>query len=107
MSLVSSVLGGARLPLIPQQFVHYDLHALDLGMFPAIPAERFKQVGNAAGMGAKRALISTVQRSEASRIARTSHYVELAGSPVFNKNFIQAVQLGRYRLRDGKREEVD
>ncbi len=81
--------------------------ALDLGMFPAIPPERFRQVGNAAGMGAKRALISTAQRSEAAKIARTAHYIELAGSPVFNKNFIQAVQLGRYRLRDGKREEVD
>ncbi len=81
--------------------------ALDLGMFPTIAVERFRQVGNAAGMGAKRALISTQQRSEADAIARTSHYIELAGSTVFNKNFIQAVQLGRYRLRDGKREEVD
>ena len=80
--------------------------ALDMGMFPALPLERFSQVGNAAGMGAKRTLISTVERNEAVAIASEARYVELAGSPGFNKNFIQAVQLGRYRLLDGKREEL-
>jgi uncharacterized 2Fe-2S/4Fe-4S cluster protein (DUF4445 family) len=64
-------------------------------------------VGNAAGMGAKRALISTDQRAEARAIATKSRYVELAGSPAFNQNFIQAVQLGRYRLAKGKREELN
>jgi uncharacterized 2Fe-2S/4Fe-4S cluster protein (DUF4445 family) len=58
-------------------------------------------------MGAKRALISTDQRAEARAIAAVAHYIELAGSPSFNKNFIQAVQLGRYRLRHGKKEDVD
>ena len=81
--------------------------ALDLGMFPAIPIDRFKQVGNAAGMGAKRTLISTQQRSEARAIAAEAVYVELAGSAAFSRNFIQAVQLGRYHLRDGKRKELD
>jgi uncharacterized 2Fe-2S/4Fe-4S cluster protein (DUF4445 family) len=81
--------------------------AVDIGMLPALALEHFHQVGNAAGMGAKRALISTGQRKEAARIAEEAHYLELAGSPIFNKNFIQAVQLGRYRLRNGKREEVD
>ena len=81
--------------------------ALDIGMFPALPPERFRQVGNAAGMGAKRALISTDQRSEARAIATGAQYTELAGSPNFNQNFIQAVRLGRYRLVNGKREEAD
>ncbi len=81
--------------------------AVDIGMFPAIPLERFRQVGNAAGMGAKRALISTEQRAEAITIAATARYIELAGSPSFNQNFIQAVQLGRYGLHEGKREEAD
>lgn len=80
--------------------------ALDLGMFPALPLERFRQVGNAAGMGAKRALISTDQRAEARTIAAQAHYVELAGSPAFNQSFIKAVQLGRYRLANGKREDA-
>jgi uncharacterized 2Fe-2S/4Fe-4S cluster protein (DUF4445 family) len=81
--------------------------AVDIGMFPAMALERFRQVGNAAGMGAKRALISTQQRTEACTIAATARYVELAGSPSFNQNFMQAVRLGRYRLRDGKREEIN
>lgn len=81
--------------------------ALDIGMFPAIPLERFKQVGNAAGMGAKRALISLSQREEAKRIAAKAEYMELAGNAAFNRNFIKAMQLGRYRLRDGNREEED
>jgi uncharacterized 2Fe-2S/4Fe-4S cluster protein (DUF4445 family) len=81
--------------------------AVDLGMFPAIRLDRITQVGNAAGMGAKRALISTEQRSEAKAIAAEATYIELAGSSAFSRNFIQAVQLGRYRLRDGKRKEVN
>jgi uncharacterized 2Fe-2S/4Fe-4S cluster protein (DUF4445 family) len=81
--------------------------AVDIGMFPPVPIERFRQVGNAAGMGAKRALISTAQRAEARTIAATARYIELAGSPRFNQNFIQAVQLGRYRLGDGKRQEAE
>lgn len=80
--------------------------AVDIGMLPALPLERFHQVGNAAGMGAKRALISTAQRAEARAIAAQAHYIELADSPSFNRNFILAVQLGRYRLLDGKKEEV-
>jgi uncharacterized 2Fe-2S/4Fe-4S cluster protein (DUF4445 family) len=80
--------------------------AVEIGMFPPLPLDRFKQVGNAAGMGAKRALISTEERAEARAIAATARYVELAGSSRFNRNFIQAVQLGKYFLDDGDREEV-
>jgi uncharacterized 2Fe-2S/4Fe-4S cluster protein (DUF4445 family) len=80
--------------------------AVDIGMFPPIPLDHFKQVGNAAGMGAKRALISTEERAEARAIAAEAQYVELAGSSRFNRNFIQAVQLGRYYLDNGNREEV-
>ena len=32
--------------------------AIAVGMLPALPLDRFRQVGNAAGMGAKLALIS-------------------------------------------------
>jgi uncharacterized 2Fe-2S/4Fe-4S cluster protein (DUF4445 family) len=80
--------------------------AVDIGMFPPIPLDHFRQVGNAAGMGAKRALISTDERAEARAIAAEARYVELAGSSRFNHNFIQAVQLGKYYLDDGNREEV-
>lgn len=81
--------------------------AVDLGMLPPVPIERIHQVGNAAGMGAKRALISSTQRTEAGDIARKAQYLELAGNAVFNQNFIGAMQLGQYYLQNGKRKESD
>jgi uncharacterized 2Fe-2S/4Fe-4S cluster protein (DUF4445 family) len=44
--------------------------AIVIGMFPPLPLERFNQVGNAAGMGAKLALVSKEQRAKAAEIAR-------------------------------------
>lgn len=51
--------------------------AVTIGMFPALPRERFVQVGNAAGMGAKMALVSRRCREAAKEIARRVEYVEL------------------------------
>jgi uncharacterized 2Fe-2S/4Fe-4S cluster protein (DUF4445 family) len=81
--------------------------AIDLAMLPPVPVEKFRQVGNAAGMGAKRALISAAQRAEARKIAKMAHYIELAGNSSFNEAFISAMQLGRYYLQNGKRKEID
>jgi len=64
-------------------------------------------VGNAAGMGAKLALISLTSRSRAEAIASRVSYIELASSPGFQPTFMQASYLGRYRITDGKREEID
>jgi len=81
--------------------------AITIGMLPSLPLNRFRQVGNAAGMGAKLALISLSQRTDAQTIAARVHYIELASAPNFMQTFIQASYLGRYRIIDGKREEVD
>ncbi len=81
--------------------------AITIGMLPALPRERFRQVGNAAGMGAKLALISLSQRAEARAIASRVRYIELASAPHFTPTFTQASYLGRYRMRHGKREEID
>ncbi|MFC1911231.1 ASKHA domain-containing protein [Chloroflexota bacterium] len=81
--------------------------AVAIGMLPPIPLNRFRQVGNAAGMGAKLALISLRSRSQAETIASRVSYIELASSPGFQPIFVQASYLGRYRIIDGKREEVD
>ncbi|MGQ9628157.1 MAG: ASKHA domain-containing protein [Anaerolineae bacterium] len=67
--------------------------AVRIGMFPPLPLERFKQVGNAAGMGAKLALISMEQRAEAARIARLADYIELTGAPRFVEEFMYAMLL--------------
>jgi len=81
--------------------------AVAIGMLPSLPLNRFRQAGNAAGMGAKLALISLSQRAEAQAVASRVDYIELASAPNFEQTFIQAGYLGRYRIIDGKREEID
>jgi uncharacterized 2Fe-2S/4Fe-4S cluster protein (DUF4445 family) len=81
--------------------------AITVGMLPSLPLNRFRQAGNAAGMGAKLALISLAKRVEAKAIASQVKYIELAGTPNFEQTFIHAGYLGRYRLIDGKRKEID
>jgi len=44
--------------------------AIRVGMFPNLPLDRFRQVGNAAGMGAKQALISLDRRRVAQDIVK-------------------------------------
>ncbi len=67
--------------------------AVTIGMLPALPFERFKQVGNAAGTGARLALISQSQRAEAHQIAQKDGYIELAAVPNFNRKFAEATYL--------------
>jgi uncharacterized 2Fe-2S/4Fe-4S cluster protein (DUF4445 family) len=81
--------------------------AVVIGMLPSLPLDRFRQVGNAAGMGAKLALISLSKRAEAQAIASEVKYIELASAPNFSQAFMQASYLGRYRIIDGRREEID
>jgi uncharacterized 2Fe-2S/4Fe-4S cluster protein (DUF4445 family) len=81
--------------------------AVAIGMLPSLPLKRFQQVGNAAGMGAKLALISLKSRAKAQAIASAVSYIELASSPSFQPTFMQASYLGRYRIINGKRKEID
>jgi uncharacterized 2Fe-2S/4Fe-4S cluster protein (DUF4445 family) len=81
--------------------------AVTIGMLPSLPLNHFRQAGNAAGMGAKLALISLAKRSEAQTIASKVNYIELASAPGFEQTFIQASYLGQYRIMDGKRKEID
>ena len=81
-------------------------NAMTIGMLPVLPTERFHQVGNAAGTGARLALISKAKRAAAQKIVSGVRYIELAGIPGFNQTFMQASYLGRYRLQKGKRKEM-
>jgi uncharacterized 2Fe-2S/4Fe-4S cluster protein (DUF4445 family) len=67
--------------------------AITIGMLPPLPLEKFKQVGNAAGTGARLALISQSQRAEAEKIAQQDGYIELASVPNFNRKFAEAIYL--------------
>ncbi|MFH2038870.1 MAG: ASKHA domain-containing protein [Chloroflexota bacterium] len=65
--------------------------AIQIGMFPDIPRQRFKQVGNAAGGGARKLLVSMHQRQMADTIAENVNYVELATHPDFMKIYVKAL----------------
>jgi uncharacterized 2Fe-2S/4Fe-4S cluster protein (DUF4445 family) len=64
--------------------------AIAIGMLPSLPLERFQQVGNAAGTGARMALISQDSRKAALDIAAKDGYIELACIPDFNNKFAAA-----------------
>ena len=81
--------------------------AVAIGMLPSLPLNRFRQVGNAAGMGAKLALISLSKRAEAQTIASQVKYIELGSARNFQQTFVQASYLGRYRMINGRREKMD
>jgi len=67
--------------------------AMVIGLLPELPLDRVSQVGNAAGTGARLALISQTQRQKAQELARRVRYLELARSPRFMRNFAQAMSL--------------
>jgi len=65
-----------------------------IGMLPDIPRERFSQVGNAAGIGAKQALLSKTLRQRATDIARKAEYIELTVNNRFTSEFSSTILLG-------------
>ena len=81
--------------------------AVAVGLLPSLPLGNFRQVGNAAGMGAKLALISIAERNKAIALASQVRYLELASTPEFRKTFIETGFIGRYRIKEGKREVID
>jgi uncharacterized 2Fe-2S/4Fe-4S cluster protein (DUF4445 family) len=81
--------------------------AVTIGLLPPLLVNCFRQIGNAAGVGAKMALLSLSKRKEAQDIASRIRYVELAGNPDFQKTFIAASNIGRYWIHKGKREVLE
>jgi len=67
--------------------------AMAIGLLPVFKNARITQVGNAAGTGAKMALLSTRALNEALRIARRIKYVELAKVPEFQQQFMKGMSL--------------
>lgn len=57
--------------------------AKEIGMFPDLPLDRFYQVGNAAGTGAREMLVSKGARLQAEEIRQSISYVELTVHPNF------------------------
>jgi uncharacterized 2Fe-2S/4Fe-4S cluster protein (DUF4445 family) len=62
-------------------------------MFPDLPRERFQQVGNAAGTGARQMLVSAQRRKLAEDLARRNRYIELTTYPDFTERYVAALYL--------------
>jgi uncharacterized 2Fe-2S/4Fe-4S cluster protein (DUF4445 family) len=71
--------------------------AMTVGLLPKLPPGRFRQVGNAAGIGARLALISGTERDRAQEIARRTGYIEMASLPRFQAIFTEALSLGPFK----------
>ncbi len=67
--------------------------AVQVGMFPSLPLDRFHQVGNAAGAGARQMLLSMEQRRLAEEISHRVHYIELSAHPNFTNIFTKSLYL--------------
>jgi uncharacterized 2Fe-2S/4Fe-4S cluster protein (DUF4445 family) len=65
--------------------------AVKIGMFPGLPRNRFRQVGNAAGTGARQMLLSISQRQVAEKIANRVEYIELSIYPNFTNIFSKSL----------------
>jgi len=71
--------------------------AMDIGLLPRLPREKFAQVGNAAGVGVARMLASTEERRVAREIATRCAYVELSTNPQFQKRFMKNIGFSGFR----------
>ena len=67
--------------------------SMTLGMFPDCPIDKVYAVGNAAGDGARMALISKGKRVEAEERSRWVEFIEIATDPTFEKEFMQAMHI--------------
>ncbi|MBE9523449.1 MAG: DUF4445 domain-containing protein, partial [Chloroflexi bacterium] len=68
-------------------------HALVLGLIPDCKISHIHAVGNAAGDGARIALLNRHKRGEAQEIADRVHYIETAVDPDFQEEFVKAMHL--------------
>lgn len=67
--------------------------AMAIGMFPDCDLSRVHAVGNAAGDGARIALLNVGKRHEAAKVARRVEFVETAIEPDFQKKFMDAIAI--------------
>ncbi len=71
--------------------------ACRIGMLPGILKDRIISVGNAAGEGAKLALLSKEELACAERLARHTEFLELAALPEFQDQFVDELEFPEKR----------
>lgn len=67
--------------------------ALIMGLFPDCEIEKVVSVGNAAGDGARAALLNREKRDEANWVARNVEYIELTLEKGFERQFMDAMSI--------------
>jgi len=98
---ISTLLDIAGIPsekvqevIVAGQFGLY-LHlssALATGMLPTLPNACYRQVGNAAGRGAKLALLSRSERARARQIAKSAQRIELKQHSMFDREMARGTR---------------
>ena len=73
---------------------HIDVkHAMVLGLIPDCPLDHVRSAGNAAGTGARIALLNAASRREIAEVARRIVKIETALEPRFQEHFVAAMAL--------------
>lgn len=68
-------------------------YAMTLGLLPNCPLERVASIGNAAGAGARIALLNKASRDEVETVVRTIEKIETAVEPRFQEYFVDAMAI--------------
>ncbi len=65
--------------------------ALEIGLIPDIFPDRIRSIGNAAGQGAEKLLLSEDMRDMAEQLSKKVHYIELSSYAGFQKIFTESL----------------
>lgn len=68
---------------------------LEIGLVPHISQDKIKAVGNAAHVGAMKALLNRTVFQDAVELAQRVKHIELGGSKAFTNNFMRSMYLER------------
>ena len=73
---------------------HIDVkYAMILGLIPDCPLENVQSAGNAAGTGARIALLNSAARDEIEAVVRRIEKIETAVEPLFQQHFVEAMAI--------------
>ena len=73
---------------------HIDVkYAMVLGLIPDCPLDQVRSAGNAAGTGARIALLNAAARREIEAVVRRIEKIETALEPSFQEHFVAAMAL--------------
>ena len=81
-------------------------HAMIIGMIPDCPIEHVRAAGNAAGTGARIALLNRTARAEIEELVRNIEKIETAVDPGFQDSFVAAMSLPHSKHRFSSLEKL-